>query len=189
MAFAVTDMITRNKRLTNFNILSHLVCLFVRFQYRLLLKSKSHQGKMKNSVKIIAYTILVGLFISSCNENTVSQDPDLFSVYTVVTGQVFDLQTEEPLEGSRVFANEKGFDCKSNLLAQPIKFDSTTANQNGEFTLKITFLNTEKPVCLDVFAVDSKDTLDRESNKIEFKTALRKQPPYDTTRVQLFIIP
>ena len=144
---------------------------------------------MNISVKIIAYTILVGLFISSCNENTVSQDPDLFSVYAVVSGQVFDQQTEETVEVARVFVNEKGFDCKSNLLAQPIKFDSTSTNQKGEFTLKITFLNTEKPVCLDIFAVDSKDALARKSNKIEFKTALQKQPPYDTTRVQLFIIP
>jgi hypothetical protein len=144
---------------------------------------------MKNSIKLIAYTLLVGLFISSCNDNTVSQDPDLFSVYAVVTGRVFDQQTGEPVEGAKIFVNEKGFDCKSNILAQPIKFDSTSANQKGEFTLKITFLNTEKPVCLDVFAVDTIGTPAPKSDRIEFKTAIRKQAPFDTTRVQLFIKP
>ena len=144
---------------------------------------------MKTSIKFIAYSLLIGLFISSCNENTVSQDPDLFSVYTVVTGKVFDQQAGEPAEGAKIYVTEKGFDCKSNLLAQPIKFDSTTANQNGEFTLKITFLNTEKPVCIDVFAVGTKGTPALKSDRIEFKTALRKQAPFDTTKVQLLIKP
>jgi hypothetical protein len=107
----------------------------------------------------------------------------------VVTGRVFDQQTGEPVEGAKIFVNEKGFDCKSNILAQPIKFDSTSANQKGEFTLKITFLNTEKPVCLDVFAVDTIGTPAPKSDRIEFKTAIRKQAPFDTTRVQLFIKP
>jgi hypothetical protein len=133
--------------------------------------------------------ILIGIFLASCSSNSTSQDPDLFSVYAVVSGKVFDQQTEEPVDGAKIFVTEKGFDCNSNLLAQPVKFDSTTTIQNGEFTLKVTFLNTEKPVCLDVFAVGTKGTPAPESDKIEFKTTLRKQAPFDTTKVQLFLKP
>lgn len=150
--------------------------------------SKSHQGKIKNSIKPIAYTLLVVLFIG-CSSNSTSQDPDLFSVYAVVTGQVFEQQTGEPAVEAKIYVTEKGFDCKSNLLTEPVKFDSTTANQKGEFTLKITFLNTEKPVCIDVFAVGTKGTPALESDRIKFKTALRKQAPFDTTKVQLLIKP
>ncbi len=49
---------------------------FLDFNIDYYKNSKSHQGKIKNSIKLIAYTLLVGLFISSCNENSVQTSID-----------------------------------------------------------------------------------------------------------------
>ena len=140
------------------------------------------QSTMKSY--IMALSLISSFLLTACNNNN-STPPygDLITVRAVLTGQVSS--NGSGVSGAKVYLNEKGFDCNKPTLADPTRFDSTLTNEQGQFTIETTFLNTVKPICIEAFAISQEGDDLLSSDTIQVTTPLKREPPFDTTFVNL----
>lgn len=135
---------------------------------------------------LLGVTILI---FTGCNDGTTTENEDLFSVSAIISGEVLHQSTKEPVVEATIYLNERGSDCKNSILAEPTKFDSTLTNKQGQFTLKVSFLNIQGPICLESFAMVTNEDQSIISDTVQFNTPLKREEPFDTTKVNLIIEP